>query len=830
MHKTLHDIASATGATLRGSLALADRSVSILLTDSRSLISPEDSLFFAIRSAGNDGHRFIRDLFSKGVRAFVVNEIPDGMENCGALWLVVPDTVEALQRTGGMHGGREVVGITGSRGKTTLKEWLFQLMEPLTDIVRSPRSFNSQIGVPLSAWNITPETSLAIIEAGISRPGEMRRLAEVIRPDTMIFTNIGDAHDAGFPSREVKAAEKALLAAGECVKRIIYCADYEVVAHALAPYLPGKDAVGWSTGDAGARLFIDHIHAEDGARSRCRFVWRAADGSRAEGSIRFPSGHEGDLENAANALAFMLSAGWDTETVQRRFDSLSPIGTRLNVSEGVNGCSLIFDSYTSDLSSLGPALDFLRRRCSPTQTRTLILSDLRHESLPRADVYRAIADMVRAEGISRFIGIGPRLCAHRDAFAPESRFFDNTDEMLASLAPEDFSNEIILFKGAPEFGFMRIFEALEARKHETVLEVNLDAIVSNFNWFRSLLPPSTGLVCMVKASGYGAGSFEIARTLQDCGAAYLAVAVLDEGIELRRKGISMPIMVMNPRVVNYKTMFTNRLEPEIYSAEMLADVIRAARRAGITRYPIHIKLDTGMHRTGFIEEELPALMDTILAQDSVELRSVFSHLATADCLDMDDYTELQLDRFARYTDYILSRSPRPVLRHVLNSAGIVRFPGRHYELARLGIGLYGVNTLPPQIEKKLRTVSTLRTVIIAVREYPAGETIGYGRRGVLTRRSRIATIPIGYADGMNRMFGRGAVTVRINGHDCPTIGNICMDSCMIDVTGVECRTGDSVEIFGPEAPVQRLADVAGTIPYEILTSVSPRVKRIYYRE
>ncbi len=371
---------------------------------------------------------------------------------------------------------------------------------------------------------------------------------------------------------------------------------------------------------------------------------------------------------------------------------------------------------------------------------------------------------------------------------------------------------------------------LEARKHETVLEVNLDSIVANYNYFRSHLPSSTGIVCMVKASGYGAGSYEIAKTLQDCGAAYLAVAVLDEGIDLRNRGIRMPIMVMNPKVVNYRSMFAYRLEPEIYSLEMLRDVIREGEKYGVTEYPIHLKLDTGMHRTGLLPEELSELTDIMNSQNVVRLSSMFSHLATADCVDMDDYTLLQLARFREMTDEVAAGIPYRVKRHVLNSAGILRFPEHHYDMARLGIGLYGANTLPAEVEKPLAVVSTLRTVIIAIREWKAGETIGYGRRGILTRDSKIATIPIGYADGMNRHFGRGAISVIVNGKEAPTMGNICMDACMIDVTGIDCQVGDAVEIFGPHASVQRLADVLDTIPYEILPSVSPRVKRVYYRE
>lgn len=812
-------VAAAPGASM-------ERDIRILLTDSRSLSDAPTTLFFAIATRGNDGHKFIAGLYRQGVRAFVVTRIPDdAAEMPEAVWIKVDDSVAALQRIASLHSDCDTVAITGSRGKTYLKEWIFQLMEPLRETVRSPRSYNSQIGVPLSLWEIDDSTELAVIETGISYPGEMSRVASIIRPGTVILTNLLSNHDAGFASRSAKAAEKALLAAPDTVKTVIFNADNALIAEALKPYLDGRRVISWSTGGSPSAPLQVRPAGDDGkGKGRLAYMF---DGI--SGEVVYPSGYEWSLENAANALAFMLSEGIEPKLIAERFTHLTPIGTRLSVSEGVNSCSLIFDSYTSDFSSLLPALDFMRRRTTPGQSRTLILSDLRHESHPSGDIYPAIAEAVERAGIDRFIGVGPQLSARRAEFTASSRFYRSTEEMLAEIDPSDFSDEIILLKGAPEFEFLRVYEALEARKHETVLEVNLGALVKNFNHFRNMLPSGTGLIAMVKASGYGAGSFEIAKTLQDAGAAYLAVAVLDEGIELRRGGISMPIMVMNPRVVNYKSMFVNRLEPEIYSPGMLADVIRAARRAGVERYPIHIKLDTGMHRTGFIEEELPALIDTLESQTYVQAATVFSHLATADCLDMDEYTEAQLSRFGRYTDYMLSRMSVPFKRHILNSAGIIRY-GREwpYDFARLGIGLYGVDPLGRRGE--LLPVSRLRTVIIALREYPAGEAVGYGRRGMLRLPSKIATIPIGYADGMNRHFGCGAVKVLVNGCEAPTIGNICMDACMLDVSGIDCAVGDEVVVFGPEAPVERLADTLGTIPYEILTGVSPRVKRIYYRD
>lgn len=797
-----------------------------LLTDSRSLESAADTLFFAIPTSGNDGHRYVADLYNRGVRNFVVNRVPERMEGVtDANFLIVPDTVRALQKIAARPAnfkGR-IVAITGSRGKTTLKEWIYQLMEPLSDIARSPRSFNSQIGVPLSLWELEPTTKLGVIEAGISRSGEMAALAECIRPDVVIITNIGDAHSEGFADDRMKAREKILLASSPQTETIIMCGDNELLTDAVSS-LPRKPRIfSWSLTNPDADLYIKVSRKENTTvidyKSECT-----------SGQFEATLDSDSDIENAANALAYMILSGIDAATIKHRFAHLHKIGTRLNVSEGVNGCTLIHDSYTSDFSSLRPAIDFMRRRKTVNQSSILILSDLHHESTDSDTLYANIARLIAGAGIDRFIGVGPIMSAHRHLFPSSSLFFQDTDDLVKALSPSDFSDEIILLKGSPEFDFDGIARLVETRTHETVLEVNLDSIVSNYNYFRRNVPAGTGVVCMVKASGYGAGSYEIAKTLQDCGAAYLAVAVLDEGIELRQRGISMPIMVMNPKVVNYKSMFANLLEPEIYSFAMLHDVIREAAKNGIKKYPVHIKLDTGMHRMGFIESELPELMDILENTDEICAKTVFSHLATADCPDQNDYTELQLNRFRKYTDYMLSRSSHPILRHVLNTAGILRFPDHHYDMVRLGIGLYGANTLPPEMEKPLAVVSTLRTTIFAIREWDAGESIGYARRGRLDKPSRIATIPIGYADGMNRHFGNGRISVKVNGMDAPTVGNICMDACMIDVTGIDCKVGDPVEIFGVNAPVQRLADALETIPYEILTSVSPRVKRVYFRE
>ena len=787
-----------------------------LLTDSRNYFKPEGTLFFAINTpGGNDGHKYIMELYDKGVRNFVVENTP---ENCPVdiNLFIVPDTIEALTEIGRQNrkNAKEVIAITGSRGKTTIKEMLFQLMEPDKNISRSPRSYNSKIGVPLSLWQIPLDTDLAIIEAGISQKGEMQRLAKAINPDTVIFTNIGEAHSQGFSSDLDKAKEKTKLAFSKNVKRVIYPADNILYEEALKN-LP---------------------------ESVERIKFQIRKNFRKDTKDYFQ-------ENKEVVRAVMAAEGFSENYINERFKNFHKIKTRLNVSEGINGCSLILDSYTSDFSSLLPAIDFMKRRKMPSQSMTLVISDLHHEGKDVDHTYREMAALIKSTGIKKFIGIGDNIKKYRHLFLGNSSFFKDSASMLKEISISDFNDEIILFKGSPEYQFESIYQQFEAKKHETVLEVNLDALLRNYNYFRSQIPSSTGIICMVKASGYGAGSYEIAKTLQDAGAAYLAVAALDEGIDLRNKGITMPIMIMNPRSANYKVLFNNNLEPVIYSLNMLRELVDAAKKYEVGVYPVHIKLDTGMHRMGFEESDLNELIYLLNNSGNIKVASIFSHLATADCLDMDEYTYKQLDKFQKMSDILMSvnskdknlelgnngipvyennsKSPK---RHILNSAGILRFPEYHYDLVRLGIGLYGANTLPPEMEKPLSVVSTLRTVIICIREVEGDEAIGYSRKGKIEGKRKIATLPIGYADGMNRQFGNGAIKVMINGHKVPTIGNICMDATMIDVTGIECKEGDSVEIFGNNMSVQELADTLNTIPYEILTSVSPRVKRVYYRE
>lgn len=803
--------------------------IKTLLIDSRNFFKPEETLFFAIRTPhGNDGHNYIGELYEKGVRNFIAEKIPDAIkEKRDYNIILVKDVVKALSTIGQKHreNAEIIVAVAGSRGKTTLKEIIYQLLEPFKRISRSPRSFNSRIGVPLSLWQISPFSEIAVIEAGISQKGEMENLENLIHPDIVIFTNIGNAHSEGFDSLQQKAEEKALLASGDKVRIIIYPEDDQLLSEALQPYMHEKRVINWSLKDSKASLYISEVVHQGKDKTIIRYIWEGK-----ENRIEIPFSKDFEIENAIGALAFMLSQNIDHQKISQRFSSLHQIGTRLNVVEGTNGCSIILDSYTSDFSSLIPALDFMRRRKMPGQTMTLVLSDLSHETENIEQTLRNILKIIKESEIKRFIGIGKIFRTHLSLFPEDFLIYSDTKEFLKDLPSINFCNEILLLKGSPEYNFIDIVRELEARQHETVLEVNLDAMIRNYNYFREKIPSSTGIITMVKAFGYGVGSKEIAKTLQDAGASYLAVAVVDEGIELRENGIIMPVMIMNPQSSNHSSLFNFNLEPVIYSESLLTAISQEAEKRDIKDYPIHIKLDTGMHRMGFLEEDTKKIISLLKKQTSLKVSTILSHLATADCLDMDNFTLNQINTFERISSQIIEGLGYPVRRHILNSAGIIRFPQYHYELVRLGIGLYGVNTLPKEIETPLSVVASLKTPIICIREIKTGEAVGYGRKGIAHSPMKIATLPVGYADGIDRRFGNGNLTVTLNGIKVPTIGNICMDATMIDVTNISCKEGDMVEIFGENQTLQTLSDTLDTIPYEILTSVSPRVKRVYYRE
>ncbi len=803
----------------------SDNTLSVLLTDSRSLTFPEESIFFALVTERNDGHRYIKELYTKGVRNFVIDHFPDETEQMPeANFLQVTNTLAALQMLAAHHRRQftlPVIGITGSNGKTSVKEWLHQLLQDDYNIVRSPRSYNSQTGVPLSVWQLNEKTELALFEAGISRPDEMHNLEEIIHPTIGLITNIGDAHQEGFTSIQQKCIEKLTLLKGcEC---IIYDGDNEIVRDCVEKLCMGAYEIAWSRKDRDKPLYISSItKGENNTHIKYTYLQYMLD-------MTIPYTDDASIQNAIHCLAIMLYLNRQPEVIKERMLQLAPVAMRMEVKEGNNNCLIINDSYNSDMDSLTIALDFQSRRASTSNLkRTLILSDIFQTGLPASTLYRRVSDLLKRKGIERLIGIGAEISDNAYLFDIEKSFFASTQQFVEQLTSDMFRNELILIKGARNFHFELISEALELKQHETILEVNLDALINNLNYYKSYLAPHTKVVCMVKAFGYGAGSYEIAKTLQERGADYLAVAVADEGAELRKAGITMPIIVMNPEMSSFRTLFSYRLEPEIYSFKLLNALLAEGEKLGVSSYPVHIKIDTGMHRLGFTEEQIDELSVQLQSQIVLMARSVFTHFAASDERVHDNYSHEQLTIFNRCADKIQAANKHKVMRHILNTAGITRFTQYQMDMVRLGIGLYGIS--PIDENDRLQPVSTLKTTILQIHEYKTGTTIGYGRHGALTRDSRIAAIPIGYADGLDRHLGNGNGEVLINGLRAPIIGNICMDICMIDVTDIPCQEGDRVEIFGENLPVQEIARRLNTIPYEVLTSISNRVKRIYYRE
>lgn len=823
MHYTLSTVASFVGARCFGN---AERSVEWLLTDSRSLAFPETTLFFALRTPTGDGRRYIPDLYRRGVRQFCVGELPEDRERLfpEACFLLVLSPLKALQRLAERH--REefdvpVVGITGSNGKTVVKEWLYQLLQPSRQVTRSPRSYNSQVGVPLSVCQLSERTQLAIFEAGISQPGEMPALQAIIQPTIGVLTNIGAPHQENFATPEEKCVEK--LALFKDSQLVVYNGDDKLVSDCMSLALVTADTIAWSRRDASASLYIKRVE-KLAHGTRVHYVYL-----RQDGEYTLPFIDNASVENSIHCLAVCLYLHLSREEIAERMARLEPVAMRLEVIQGVRGCTLINDSYNSDLHSLDIALDFMSRRADPAgRCHTLILSDILQSGLPAEELYGRVAEMVSRRGVQKLIGVGTELKRAANLFYMDKHFFEDTESLLNSGLIDAMSGDVVLIKGARQFGFERITEKLARRVHETTLDINLNALCANLNHYRSFLQPSTRMVCMVKASAYGTGSIEVAKTLQDRGVHYLAVAVADEGAELRAAGITRGIIVMNPEMTSFGTLFRHRLEPEVYSFALLEALISAAKQRGIVGFPVHVKLDTGMSRLGFHpENDLPRLIDRLTHQNAVIVRSVFSHFAGADSTDFDDFTNEQFRRFEQASQKLQDAFPHKILRHICNSAAIARFPERHLDMVRLGIGLYGID---PVTNKVIHNVATLKTTILQIRNITPDTTVGYSRRGTVEKPSRIAAIPIGYADGLDRHLGNRNAYCLVNGKRAPYVGNICMDVCMIDVTDIDCKEGDTVEVFGDNLPVTVLSDRLGTIPYEILTSVSERVKRVYFQD
>ena len=802
----------------------ADAHIDWMLTDSRSLCFAEETLFFALKTKRNDGHKYIPELYERGVRNFVVSDLPQKMEAyADANFLQTDSPLKALQKLAEKHRMQfdvPVVGITGSNGKTVVKEWLYQLLNGERIVTRSPRSYNSQIGVPLSIWLMNEKTEVAIFEAGISEMGEMEALHGIIRPTIGVLTNIGGAHQENFYSLTDKCMEKLTLFKNCDV--VVYDGDNELISNCVSKSLFGAREIAWSKHDNERPLFVERVRKEEASTTiRYRYL-----GMPNEYTIPFID--DASIENSLHCLAVALYMMVPAEEITRRMALLEPVAMRLEVKEGKNNCTLINDSYNSDFASLDIALNFMLRRSEDEgRKRTLILSDLLETGQSDKLLYRQVADLVQTRGVDKIIGVGEGISSAASRFDMEKYFFHTTEELLASDMLPQLRDEVILIKGSRQFHFDDITERLELKVHETILEINLNALVDNLNHYRSKLKPDTKMVCMVKASAYGAGSYEIAKTLQDHRVDYLAVAVADEGSELRKASITSSIIIMNPELTSFKTLFDYKLEPEVYNFHLLNELIKAAEKEGVTNFPIHIKLDTGMHRLGFAPSEVPELIHRLKRQSAVIPRSVFSHLVGSDSTQFDAFTRRQIETFEQATEELQSAFPHKILRHICNTAGIARYPGAQFDMVRLGVGLYGVD---PFANRMLHNVSTLKTTILQIRDVPQEETVGYSRKGRLDRDSRIAAIPIGYADGLNRHLGNGRAWCLVNGRRAPYVGNICMDVCMIDVTDIDCKEGDKVIIFGEGLPVTELAEILETIPYEVLTSVSTRVKRVYYQD
>jgi Alr-MurF fusion protein len=792
-----------------------DMEIDNVSIDSRSLQNNAGTLFFALGGQNRNGHQFIPALIEKGVRNFVVTHIPNGTEG-KANFFVVGSTLKALQDFAIYYRGLyhfPVIAITGSNGKTIVKEWLNYLLSPDYNIIRSPKSYNSQVGVPLSVIGINERHNLGIFEAGISTVGEMEKLEPIIQPNIGILTHIGPAHDEGFASRDEKIAEKLKL----FTHTDVLILEKNEAVEALLPshiktftwgFEPGADVQLAKTQDSGSTI-LSIVHNES--------VF----------DVTIPFTDAASIENAITCLMLMLHLGYNTGAIAERLSGLYPVELRLQVKNGINGCTLIDDSFSSDYQSLKIALDFLEQHKTHQKT-TVILSDVFQSGFDTGVLYAKVAKLLASHNISQVIGIGETI-SRELADLPNFYPYKTTQEFLAHYRANSFSNETILIKGARSFRFDEIVVFLEEKTHETVLEINLNSVVHNLNFYKSRLKPETKIMVMVKAFGYGAGSYEIAKALSHQKVDYLGVAFADEGIALRNAGINTPVIVMNPESSAFAAMAAYNLEPEIYSVRELRSFIAMAQQKNLSSYPIHIKLDTGMHRLGFQENQLAELITLLRNNNLVSVKSIFSHLSASDDLQFRDFTQEQITKFEAWSSHLMAELNINPLRHILNTSGIYNYPEAQYNMVRLGIGLYGVGNNATE-RRSLQTVGILKTIILQIKEVPAGDSVGYSRRFMAGHTTTIATLPIGYADGIPRAWGNGKGFVTIGGHKATIIGSICMDMLMVDITGVDCREGDTAIIFGDSPTVVEMAQALGTIPYEILTSISQRVKRVFFKE
>jgi len=811
----LGQIAEITGVTLLGNAHI--RAIQVL-TDSRNVQTPEGVLFVAIKTARNNGHRFIHDLIRRGVKAFLIQEgefNPAGYLD-KATFLVSPNPLQTLQNLAAYHRQQfniPVIGITGSNGKTVVKEWLYQLLKKKHSICRSPKSYNSQLGVPLSVLNLNASHTLAIFEAGISQPGEMERLASIIRPTLGVFTALGSAHDEGFESRAQKITEKMALFSG--------CDT--IVANGLElSGNPGSSVKSIWLGQPDSEADITY------AMQNGKLVLRSEKGHH---EIDFPYTDAASVMNAATCFAVCAELGLSAQELVQDIPKLQPVALRLEIKNAINNALVIHDYYNSDLDSLKIALNYLHQQ-NRRQRKVLVLSDIEQSGIPEQTLYRQVAELLQQNKIDFLIGIGVGISRQKPLFAADALFYTDTKSFGAHLPhiAHQLANSTILLKGARSFGFEYIGHLLQQKSHDTVFEINLDKLTDNVNYYRNLLAQDVQLMCMVKAMGYGSGGAEIARTLQHIGVNYLAVAYADEGVELRQSQITLPVMVMNPEEDAFDDIVNYNLEPEIYSFGVLQSFLNKLDALGLSQpYPVHLKIDTGMHRLGFEVKDIERLMAVLKTSPQIRVRSLFSHLAASDNSDLDSFTAQQIVAFEKAATSIEQALGYSTIKHICNSGAITRHPQAHFNMVRLGIGMYGIGVNGAE-QQKLHNVGSLKTRISQIKEVDAGETVSYNRSGKILQKTRIATLPLGYADGFSRALGNGNHGVYIHGVFCPTVGNVCMDMCMVDVSKVDCQEGDQVVIFETATQIYELANALKSIPYEVLTSVSGRVKRVYVKE
>lgn len=814
------DIATIVNGKLTGNPALQ---VTDIITDSRQLSFTEGMAFLAIRGIHHDGHIFVENLFRKGIRVFIVEKLPGNIEFfSGAAFIVSENSIEALHLLASYKRKNfksPVIAVTGSTGKTIVKEWLADVFGLTTSVIRSPKSYNSQIGVPLSVWKLDKKYKLGIFEAGISMPGEMEKLQKVINPDIGVITNIGDAHSENFKDNRTKAAEKLKLFKN--VSLIIYCSDQELLKQLIenSSTFKNKKIIDWSWKNGNARIFVKKSSLKNGKTS-INLVFNGI-----TNSFEIPFSDRASVENAVTVAAVCLAMGTGADIIRQGLSKLVSVAMRMEMKSGINGCQLIEDYYNSDPGSLGMALEYLKLQ--KKRKTTLILSDFVQSGRDEKDLYGEVAGLIKKTGIDKFIGIGEALTRNRSLFGTNARFYYSTGEFVRNFNGGDFKNEMILLKGARIYELEEIGKLLELQVHQTVLEINLDAISHNLNEFRRCLNPGTRIMAMVKAFAYGAGPSEIAGLLEYHRVSYLGVAIADEGVELRNAGVTLPVMVMNPEPAAFEIMIKYNLEPEIFSFSVFDKFIKVASKHGLIHYPVHIKIDSGMHRLGFMPEDVAELAIRIKTTECIKVISVFSHLAGSEDPSLDSFTHRQVGVFLKAASQIEDTIGYPFLRHILNSAGLVRFPQYQFDMVRPGIGIYGGGIYDGM---NLKTVGRFKTRIIQTKKIPANDPVGYNCADVSDNERIIAILPVGYADGLNRKLGNRKGSLFIKGVSVPIIGNICMDLCMADITGLNAEPGDEAEIFGENITIFEMAGKCGTIPYEILTSIPGRVKRVFFRE